>query len=254
LKKERLLKIPILCVLAIGLAICAGCGAPSPTSYAGCELGPARNVVVAAVERMGGYDTWKKVSRITAAAVVTQFDSDSLSFTSRQQLSINLKWGFIAARSRGGKGFWDALVFDGGKGVVIAHGLKLDAQAKQDIKDTLATILHSTRGALNMLGPERPLSAHLVREVGQDLVRVSVEGGKNSAQAYYFDPATHQLRFVTFAADTPGESGTVAVYHYQRLPQGTEFPMRIEVFQLGQSVLIGQKRLLEVEFSEIIGL
>ena len=246
------MKVSGIIVLVVAALSCTGCGgAGGPNAYHGYDLGPANDAVAKSIEWMGGYEKVKDVSILQTTALVTEYNADSRTFASRQQYKVNFSRDYIYARTPTGEGYWNAWVWNSRKGWVFAHGFDMDAAAKQKIKRTLAMIFYCIRGPMNFLGHEQAVSSTAVRQSGMDLVRVGVKGSGSGAEAYYFDRTTGQLRFVTFGADCPGAAGTVAIYRYQKLPDGLMVPVRIELMEIGQNVLIGQKRVLDVEFSDI---
>ena len=228
-------------LLSCGLFLAAtGCTLKGYDEY---ELGPARQAVAGGVEWMGGLDAWKAVGEVHATAVVSVYDADGGADVTRQKQVIDVWDGSITASAPKAGGSWtksagpaDLLDADGG------------------MKRTLAIIAHRAAGPLNILSGRDAIAAgelKAVRVNGHDCIRVPVAGDDRRAKAYYFDAVTHLLRLVTTGEDRPGGNGTVTIYTYQRLPDGTAFPKTLRVVPIGRHVLIGDTPLITVEFSDV---
>ena len=93
------------------------------------------------------------------------------------------------------------------------------------------------------------------RVEGVAVVRVGVDDPSGQVVAYYFDASTNMLRFVTGGADAPGGAGNITVYSpresYTMLPNGLAFPKAFRINKIGQDVLLSDKPVLEVEFSNV---
>ncbi len=234
--------IPALAMLAVALT---GCESP-------CELGPAKGVVMASVNSMGGLKAWQKVDEIRADAVVTSYNDKGEAFVNRQRQVIDINNGEIAAEAVMGNGSWKAEVESDGRVQWEAQGLSdvggLSAREAQNLR----TILHRVRGPLNLACfGERPTAVAKVDVLGKPYFRVPVRTNPSGVRAYYFDAVTNALAMVTTGADVAGGKGTVTLYTYRMEPNGLAFPSRIAVMKIGHNVLVGDEPVLEVEYKDV---
>jgi len=236
-------------VLAWGCSMLAlGCSDP----YARFKLGPAKPVVSKCVEAIGGLRRWQSMKPIAAVALVTMYDSDGKALVNEQQQVIDVLGNSIRAVARMPKGTWSARVSGNGSAAFEATGPGVPAETSARLIEALRLTLHRVRGAFNLLGQgERAIGAEPARVAGDDLVRVPVEGGSAEARAYYFDPGSRMLKYMTAGADAPGGEGTVTTYTYQLMPNGAAFPEKISVVRIGDHVLIGDQPVLEVQYSQV---
>jgi hypothetical protein len=117
--------------------------------------------------------------------------------------------------------------------------------------DALDILLHRLHGPLNLLGGGERIQSVRPRSIeNKTYTRVGLMG-RSDVVAYYFDPDSRLLRYVTAGTDEPGSGGTITLYEYRRLSNGLVFPVRIRVMQTGEYVLIGQRPILEVEYLEV---
>ncbi len=240
-------KINVL--LAWGCSMLAlGCSDP----YARFKLGPAKPVVSKCVEAMGGLKTWRSMKPIAAVALVTMYDSDGKALVNEQQQVIDVFGNSIRAVVRLPGGTWSATVGGSGPATFEATGAGVSAEMSARLIHALRLTLHRARGAFNLLGQaERATAAEPARVAGADLVRVPVVGGRAGTRAYYFDPGSRMLKYLTAGADAPGGEGTVTIYTYQLIPSGAAFPEKISVVRIGDHVLIGDQPVLEVEYRQV---
>lgn len=237
-------------ICAFGSFLLGGCGLIFSDPVA--QLGPARETVIASLNAMGSLEAWRKVGQIRAKAVVTMYDEKGQAYVNRQDQVIGLSAGKIVARATTPQGAWKAQVVLDGPSELESPGFQLDPAIKNRILASLATELHRVGGPLNfILADERARSREPARVGGVDVVRVGVGADNRRAIAYYFDATTHLLRFLTSGADKAGHKGTVTVYTYMMLPGGMAFPRRIRVVEIGQHVLVGEKHVLDVDFSDV---
>jgi len=227
---------------------------------AGCVSGPkapaapvpARSVVDAGIQVMGGLEAWRKVESIAAVAVVTAYDEKGQAHVSRQRQLIDPARGRISARGRTPRGPWSASVSLDGDERAQASGFGAEPAGRKLTLAALETLAHRVRGPLNFVfSQERPRSKAEARIDGADVIRIGVGGDNRRALAYYFDPKTRLLRFLTSGGDRPADKGTITVYTYMMLPNGLAFPQTIRVIQIGQNALIGRTPVLEVTFSDV---
>lgn len=185
---------------------------------------------------------------MTALAVVTQHEAGR-SLSNRQVQTIDFPGNVIDAKAATGTGVWNATIPAGGEARVTGMTTFENSEA---IAKTLRLLLHRLRGPLNLVGgTERIRSIQDVCILDQRLVRVAVEGDTRLAAAYYFDPVTKLLRYVTCGADKPGGEGTVTIYTWRRFPDGKVFPCSLKVVKIGQHVLIGEQPVLEADYSDV---
>ena len=253
-RKEQLVSCwkPLVCLLVGWVLLvghgCAGLSGPDPYR----RLGPARDIVSASVEWLGGYDTWGRLGPVRASAVVSIHDSNGQAYVSRQQQTIDIHGGRLVAAAHTAQGPWTATVHDSGRYDLGGSGVVFDRQMQERICGELATLLHRVRGPLNLLrGSEKVNSVERTRLGGEDVIRVAVDGSGGQAIAYYFEATSGVLRYVTAGSERPGAEGTVTVYTYMMLPNGMAFPRRIRVVETGENVVIGLRPVFEAEFTDV---
>ncbi len=242
-------RICLTAALLVGGFALVGCQSSPLDAYRPYKLGPALEIVATSVENAGGLKAFKSVRAIRTNAVIVIHDKGGR-YVSRQKQVIDINGGIIEASASTGRGPWHATVRDSGR--YSFSGSTAGGAGSRQLVSVLATLLHRVRGPLNLLGMgERVMAAEKTRLAGYDVVRVCVEGGYQRAKAYYFDATTGEMRFVACGAKEPGQSGTVTAYEYTILPNGMTFPKRIEVFEIGKNVLIGEKLILEADFADV---
>jgi len=236
----------------LGTILAAGCvpggGDPSATY----DQRTGRRAAVAAVGAIGGLEAWRNVSTVGATALVTLYDKSGAAHVDRQEHKIHLAAGTIIARGMTGSGSWRAKVHEDGRGEVTLSGAKMDAAARKRLISALSRLIHRVRGPMNLLaGRERARTASQVNVGGQALIRVGVGGDNRRAIAYYFSLDDHLLRMVTEGADSAGKNGTVTQYTYKPVADKLAFPVRIRVVRIGRHLLVGNRPVMEVDFSDV---
>jgi len=234
-------------------------GAAGLIVLAGCDLGgrpktgaPVSPVLEAALQAIGGRETWQNVEEISTVAVVTVYDAGGTGHVNRQAQEIDLAAGQITATGQTPAGRWRASASLEGSGQVVGPLHGGDEGLQKLAISALAMTLHRAAGPLNFVfGPEEPGDPSPARIAGVDLIRIGVRAADRQAVAYYFHPDTKMLRFVTCGGDRAGAEGTVTEYTYMKLPNGMAFPESIRVVRIGENALIGPQRVLEVDFSRV---
>jgi hypothetical protein len=234
-------------VTLTGISLLAGCNSDP---YAKYKLGPAREVVTASIDAVGGLSNWEQVDKVYATAVVAFYQPSGQADIDRLAITMDLRAGTITAEGMSPEGSWMATVTR--KGDCTLQG----ARSKDSVCQELMMVLHRSAGPLNMvLGNERPTSAGPAKIEGVPVVRVGVQGGKDQTKAYYFDATTNLLRFVTNGADRPGGDGNITVYtpkeSYIMLPDGLVFPRSFRVIKIGSNVLKSDTPVLDVDLTDI---
>ena len=244
----RNVQLGVVCLL--GAALLAGCDSYTMATK---KLGPASDIVSASVENLG----WQKafgggLGSASFTAVVTTYDKDGRKYTDRQQMVADLGTGSLAARVATPGGSWTVVANVGGLTHLSADAGVDRAVVRERMQLVLPTLLHRLRGPYNLLnGSERGRGPVATRISGTDVVRIGVTGDNRNAVAYYFDPATGILKFVSAGADAPGGDGTVTLYEYRSLPNGATFPSVVRVNHIGRNVLLGDSPVFRVEISDV---
>jgi len=201
---------------------------------------------------MGGYERWNRVGEIRATAIVTTYDSSGTAHVNQQLQRIDIRNGKIVASARTGRGSWRATARINERCRLKARGFKPDKDTESRICKAIETLVHRVRGPLNLLGcDERAGSVTDAQVEGENLVRVAATDETESALGYFFDSSTGQLRFVTSLSQGFEQKETVTAYDYMMLGDGTAFPHRISVAEVGENVLVGASPILEVEFRKV---
>lgn len=240
----RLSSVAVLCV-----AVLAGCGARDP--YAKYKLGAARDAVAAAIDATGGLKAWENVGTIRADALVTLYDASGSPRTNRMKLVVDVRGGRIEAVAAEAAGWWSAVVTRRGEIALTQHEGQLSAPAKQQVGWALSMILHRLTGPANLLyGVEKPGAVSPAVVAGERVTRVQVIGYAPDAVADYFLIDGGTLRYVTAGDDRPGRGGTITRLTC-RPSGGLALPEKIEIFKIGQHVLLGDESLLEATLSAV---
>jgi len=245
-------RIGAVVVLSCAAVVFTGCGDLGARPYGDGDLGPARDVVLAAVDALGGRQAWDEVAYIEAWALVSAYDESAAAHISRQRLVIDLRADRITAYANAPSGYWKATVDRDGKCSFKARGFQSDELYELRTGRQLELILAHVPGPLNLLRPDQ--HALNVREAnldGVDLTRVGVLDDDGVPWAYYFDRTGNVLRFVTCGGDRPGEPGTFASYKYMMTPQGLAFPEQIRIVRIGEHTVSGGAPVLEVQFEQV---
>lgn len=237
-----------------GLLLLAGGCASEP--YAACPAGASRTVVIRSIEAMGGLGRWEAVNSIRTTAIVTVYRGTT-GIVSQQRQRYDLRSGTLKARAMLPEGPWKATVHVDGQYDFDAKGYALAPQRRTEIVMSLTTLLHRAYGplALCRFGPSQisqtVTDSQNVRISGHDYIRLGVKGGAENVKAYYLDPQTYLPGLVTVGGDRPGEVGTVTRYTYKLVANGLAFPAKVEVYNIGQDVLISDTPILEVDFRTV---
>jgi hypothetical protein len=245
------MRLAYTCLIFSILAITVGCQGNDP--YSRYKLGPARDVIAGSVQTSGGLDAWRSINKIHAIAIVSNYDDAGLAHISRMSVVISPWSDSISAQGTSPQGQWQASLSDNGR-------INMTGQASQDsgaMRDILATILHNSKGAINLLGgEEKVLSASKARISGEELSRIAVAGNKGMVRAYYFSNSEKILRYITVGADAPGQDGTLTTLSHGNqafvtLRPGMTMPKSFTVVRIGQHVLPSDKKVMAVEFSDV---
>ncbi|HOF18056.1 MAG TPA: hypothetical protein PK082_04040 [Phycisphaerae bacterium] len=240
----RLSSVAILCVSVLG-----GC-AKDP--YAKYKLGAARDTVAAAIDATGGLEAWENVGTIRADALVTLYDSSGSPRTNRMKLVVDVRGGRIEAVAAEAAGWWSAVVTRRGEITLTQHEGQLSAPAKQQVGWALSMILHRLTGPANLLyGVEKPGAVSPAVVAGERVTRVQVIGYAPDAVADYFLTDGGTLRYVTAGDDRPGRGGTITRLTGRPSAGRIALPEKIEIFKIGQHVLLGEEPLLEATLSAV---
>jgi len=230
----------------------AGCAQVHWGGYETYELGPARDVIVSAVEAHGGLRAWRKAGPIETWALVSAYDEQGQPWVTRQRQVIDLKGGRITARVDMPERDWTATVRRSGASAIDTHGLKTDAFFERRLSGALWWILHHAYGPLNLLGMgEHPLNVRPAKIEGHEVVRVGALDEQGWPWTYYFDRSTNLLRYLTCGGDEPGDSGTFASFEYAMTSRGLAFMKRLRVVEIGPHTRSGGRPVLEAEFSDV---
>jgi hypothetical protein len=232
------------------MALVAGC---DNYRMAESRLGPASAIVSASVANLG----WRKVfggapGAVSFTAIVTTYDKDGQKYTDRQKMVADLGAGAISASGATPLGAWTARAGRAGLTSTEADPRVDTALVSRRMGMVLPVLLHRLRGPYNLLdGPEVARSGQKAQVGGVPVVRVGVTGDNSQAVAYYFEPATGILKYVTAGADAPGGDGTVTSYEYRSHKNGATFPCLIRVDRIGKNVLLGEVPVFQVELSDV---
>jgi len=234
------------------LAVWAGCAGQAPLELDPARLGPARDIVAASLTALGGMERWRQAHAINAQAIVRMIDPNGQAWITFQRQEIDVAGGRLSALADSGNGQWRAVVDTRGRLPWGTRGLGPDSQRRRQVTESLSLLLRRVQGPFALLtGPVMCVSAEPLRLEGKRLLRVGVEAAETGETAYYFDPVTGLLRYVTAGSEQPGGDGTVTIYEYAMLANGVTFPTRIRVVKVGKYALIGDQALLEVDYGSV---
>lgn len=227
-------------------ALSSGCGPAAEDPYASAELGPARDVVVRAIEATGGLEAWRGAGPLAGDAVLALYDAQGRKRILAVSLRADLPAGRLHAEGRTPQGRWQVTADQRGNGSV--EGAGLDPSTQKRVLSALRLLAHRLRGPTNLLVEGvRPQGTEGTRLVGVDLTRVPVRGDRQDVAAYYFAAQSGRLKFVTAGGDEPGADGSVTIYEYSDSPPVGLAPRRIRVVRIGRNVLVGDRRVLDLE-------
>jgi hypothetical protein len=231
--------IRLVCLLTI--LACVGCG-PADDPH---HLGPAKPVVLASIDAMGGMYALKRADEFSAQAVLTVYDNDGRPHSDSAHVEIEMAAGRVEARQSPG-GNWSAVATPD---TCQAKGTFPTPEDKDRFCTALKLLAHRAPGPINLLGrKERPAGASPITVEGRNLLRVPITGDNTHAIAYYFDDAAKTLSLVTSGADRPGREGTVTTYEYVKVGQ-VLLPSRISIYEIGQFTLIGRQPVADIQLS-----
>ena len=243
--------------LTVGLlgALLSGCLGPLKLgrTHGAPQLGPAREVVLGAIESMGGLDAWRGADPIRATALVVVYDSDGGAHVDRQDILADLWAGTIRSTGDAARGRWTAKLARGGRLRLSTKGFKADAAMKDRLERTLSLLIHRLRGPLNLwAGREKVEDVSAARILGEQFVRVVAESDGERKLEYYFEPPNGRLRYVV-EVPTGGAAGTLTEYEYTTLGNGLTLPRKIRLAKTGQYTLVSHRNILVVELSDVSG-
>lgn len=239
----------LLCVWS--LAACVGCG-PEPVDFTTrYQLGDAGPALEAMVGNYGGIDRLSAIDSLETDAVFTSYD-DGTARVWAAHLILEPRQGVLYANGALPGGGWRARVgLDGRPGTQIqtTGALRFSPQERAELERVLRLVLHRVRGPLNLLaGGETVTEVEAVFTAGYELERIRVDGRSPLATAYFVDTQADELRFVTAGGDQPGADGTLTLYTNTRA-DGTVLPQRLRVVRIGRVALVGDRPVLEVQFT-----
>ena len=223
---------------------------------AGCADGPILlrqpspgGVVAAAADAVGGVDAWLSADPIVADVIVAVYDADGGPHANQHRQVIDVARGTIRAGATEADGRRWRAIAGVGRG---AHFTAKPAAGKEDLALALGTLAHRVRGPLNLCGVDEPADeGRKVHLAGESLIRVGLRRSVGGGMAYYFDPETMFLKYLTAGGDAPGEEGTVTVYTYGKQANGMAFPTRLAIYRIGQHVLVGDEPVLTATFRRV---
>ncbi len=238
--------------LLVCMVMITGCQSSGLKAYDRYRLGSARDIIALSTESIGGIETWRKVHQVRAETLLTVYDEAGQAYVNRQVHLIDINGGKITAEAQTARGHWRARYHRSGR-FSLRGAEALDQITAAQLRKILGIILHRVAGPLNLLGrTERPRNPENLWRNSKDLVRVVVTGDNTHAIAYYFDANTGLLQMLTSGTDTPGHEGTVSLYEYQMLPNGVVFPKKIRIVRTGEHILVSNRLLMEMEFSDVV--
>jgi len=236
-------------VLVGGLSL-LGCQRGQIDAPTAARLGPARDVVAASLEAMGGLAALQEAQPIRAKAIVTVFANGSDAYVGLQDQVIDLGAGRLEASAASPQGIWRGYASVGGEG--SGSAVLADRELSSRLADSLVTLIGAVRGPLNLLDPQtKVFDAAEVRVEGQDLIRVGVTGDQTGAEAYYFDATTSVLRYIALGP-IEGGGAKVAVLRYRMHPNGLAFVDSLRVMRRGTYTLVGAGLLMEADYKEVV--
>jgi len=239
-------------VCLAGVLILAGCGGSMGFLKPGGDDSQADALVDKSLDAIGSQAAWSKVGSIDCWAIVTSYDEAGLAALTRLKLTIYPGPRKISTVIQTSDGPVSVTADESGIIRSMFFPLKLDGEVAQRLDRELAMILYHVLGPLNLIdGTEVPGSVSNVQVAGEDLIRLSVDGGSPGRAAYYFKGQERLLRLVTVGGDEKGSQGTAAIYDYINLPDGLSVPRRIRIVKIGQTSIIGDQPVLVVELTDV---
>ncbi len=245
-----------LLVCLAGGTILAGCGGSLASSMPGGDNIQTNTLVDKSIDAIGGAAAWSKVNAIDCWAIVTSYDEAGLATLSRLKLSIYPGPRKISTVIETSDGPVNVTADESGlvksKIKTRIFGDKLAPEVSQRLNRELPIILYHVLGPLNLADEtETPGNVSNVQIAGEDLIRMSVSGGSDGGDAYYFKGQGGLLRLVTLGAGEKGSQATAALYDYMKLPDGLSVPRRIKIAKIGRTSIIGDQTVLDIELSDV---
>ena len=227
----------------------AGCG--PAIRPANCNFGPAQEVVANGIQALGGLERWQSVGAIQARAIVTMYDEQGTAVVHEQQQVISPRAGELVATAALPNGKYRIRVSSAGRAEFQGPPGLLSPELKGRLLSAMQMTLHRVRGPYNLCLGERAGRPENAAIEGRSLTRVPVAGGVQDIRAYYFDPRNRLLTYATAGGDMAGQSGTVTRYAWEFPGNGLAFPSGIGVVRIGQDVLLGQAKVLDVAYHNV---
>ena len=253
------------CLMLLPLA---GCASTKPAiSYNEANLGryDTRTLIVRSVDAMGGLDElYNSVFRVVATVTIYDDAQGAVPGTApatqpapsgavvwHTAMTIDPVGQTIEAKAPTGTGGWQA-VLRNGRCDFRGQGQLVPPRQQQAICEMLNITLHRVSGPLNFVvaGEQARSLSHSVVD-GEHVLRVGVSSSDAEIRAYYFNPRTALLQFATARSDVANQPGTITVYQWRKLPNGPMFPQSITVYKIGENVLIGPEKVLQVDFDRV---
>ncbi|MFW5840470.1 MAG: hypothetical protein ACOCZE_07810 [Planctomycetota bacterium] len=207
-------------------------------------------VVRSAIDAVGGPEAWSRLGQIRMHLVLSVFDPSRGRYVLSGRALLDVPTGKLTVWSQTARGPWKVTVnrYDASAG----EDTNLPAQRRQAIVGALSQVAHRLYGPWNLVGPaEKPRLTGPAMVGGLRMARLHVTENTRQTQAYYVDPQTNLLRFVTAGSDIPGEQGSVTIYQWTDLPDGLRLPARMESRSIGRYVLLGDDPIWQVELLDL---
>ncbi len=237
-------------VVSLAAAVLSGCQ-PSPLeAYDRYDLGPARDIVCASVQAMGGLDYWRNVGNLRSDAVLTFYEDGGHAHVTHVTLTVDLWAESLTAEGQTPTGHWSARLSRGGS-FRLSHAAALDQVTPEMLREGLGLLLARIGGPLRLLSKhQRVTRVENVWMDGLDLVRVDAET-ETGLLAYFFAADGGMLKRVAAGLDRPRKEVNVTLYTYQMLDNGVLFPKTVHMVRAGRHVLVGPSSILSAEFSNV---
>ena len=240
----------LVCLAVVSILV--GCGGSMAVLAQGGDDAQASALVDKSLDAIGGQAAWSKVDSIDCWALVTSYDETNLAELSRRKLTIYPGPRKISTVIDTNEGPVRITADESGIMRSMFFRDKLEPDVADRLGRELAMILYHVLGPLNLTdSTEVPGGVSNAQIAGQDVIRLSVDGGSGGGAAYYFQGQTGYLRFVTFGADEKGSQGTAAIYDYMKLNEGLSVPRRIRIVKIGRTSIIGDQPVLDVELTDV---
>ena len=248
--------VPALTVV-IGLTGCANAPEPTtgqPTTVETVKVdtrnfNKAPEVVRNAIIKTGGISNWSTIRKIKGIAIVSDYITQPGKVTATQfkyiaKLTSNQIAKSITVDEIKNDNPLRFTAFSKDETLASCLGEK---DSEKLYKGFFALVCDQLTGALNLLPAN--ISAKDISKVrihGETFIRIANRATKG---AYYFDPKTSLLRFVTDGADKPGKLGTISIFTYKANAHQCELPESIEIRKIGDRVLLGNDQLFIIDLA-----